>query len=150
MALRVPFGGTSERPPWEGLGVAAGGAPPTASDLWRPTEYIGAIKVAKRQSVASLVDNAEVRFLQNTVGSGEAVQLEVSLPVAAPEDIRVEVRLVPGSGESPAVPGEDYVDEPIEMTIAKGATSGRVSIRLLRNDDIQANRSLGATVSLVG
>jgi len=57
---------------------------------------------------------------------------------------------VPGSGESPAVPGEDYVDEPIEMTIAKGATSGRVSIRLLRNDDIQANRSLGATVSLVG
>ncbi len=39
---------------------------------------------------------------------------------------------------------------PIEMTIAKGATSGRVSIRLLRNDDIQANRSLGATVSLVG
>ncbi|MCY4485528.1 MAG: hypothetical protein OXF11_00205 [Deltaproteobacteria bacterium] len=118
--------------------------------MWRPTEYIGAIKVAKRQSVASLVDNAEVRFLQNTVGSGEAVQLEVSLPVAAPEDIRVEVRLVPGSGESPAVPGEDYVDEPIEMTIAKGATSGRVSIRLLRNDDIQANRSLGATVSLVG
>ena len=149
VALRVPFGGTSERPPWEGLGVTAGGAPPAASDLWRPTEDIGAIKVAKRQSVASLVDNAEVRFLQNTVGSGEAVQLEVSLPVAAPEDIRVEVRLVPGSGENPAVPGEDYVDEPIEMAIVKGATSGRVSIQLLRNDNLQANRSLGATVSLV-
>ncbi len=150
VALRVPFGGPSERPPWEGLGFAADGAPPVASDLWRPTKDIGAIKLARRQSVASLVDNAEVRFLQDTVGSGESVQLEVSLPSAAPEDIRVEVRLVPGSGENPAVAGEDFIDEPSDLIIAKGTVSGRVSIQLLRNDEMRETRSLGATVSLAG
>ena len=98
--------------------------------------------------MASLVDNAQVRFLQDTVGSGEEVQLEVLLPAAAPEEIRFVVRLVPGSGETPAVAGEDFIDEPIEMTITKGAVSGRVSIQLLRNDELQMQRSLGATVSL--
>ncbi len=150
VALRVPFGGPSERPPWEGLGFAADGAPPVASDLWRPTKDIGAIKLARRQSVASLVGNAEVRFLQDAVGSGESVQLEVSLPSAAPEDIRVEVRLVPGSGENPAVAGEVFIDEPLDLTITKGTVSGRVSIQLLRNDEMRETRSLGATVSLAG
>ena len=70
------------------------------------------------------------------------------LSSAAPEDIRVEVRLVPGSGNHPAVPGEDFVDQPVEMTIPGGATSGRVTIQLLRNDGQQENRSLSATVSL--
>jgi len=71
------------------------------------------------------------------------------LPSAAPEDIRVEVRLVPGSGANPAVPGEDFVDEPVALTIPAGATAGTVSIQLLRNGDQQENRSLGASVSLV-
>ena len=44
----------------------------------------------------------------------------------------------------------EHVDEPIEITIAKGATSGRASIQLLRNDALRENRSLGVTVSLVG
>ena len=71
------------------------------------------------------------------------------LSSAAPEDIRVEVRLVPGGGDNPAVPGEDFVDQSVELTISQGATTGAVSIQLLRNDDIQENRSLGATVSLI-
>ena len=147
--LKVPLGSRTRPPRWEGLGLAGSGTSPSNLDLWRPTEGIGAIRIATRVSVASLVDRAEVRFLQDTVGSGNTVQLEVVLPSAAPRDIRVAVRLVPGVGENPAVPGEDYVDEPVETTISQGATTARVSIRLLLNGDMQENRSLGGTVSLL-
>ncbi len=147
--LRIPLGSQSEPPRWEGLGLAAGGSAPSTTDLWRPTEGIGQIRVATRTSPESLVNNAKVRFLQDTVSSGGTVQLEVVLPAAAPRDIRVSVRLVPGSGGDPAVPGEDFVDEPVETTIAKGAKTGRVFVRLLRNPDMQESRSLGATVSAV-
>ena len=147
--LRVPLGSLSKPPRWQGLGLVAGGTVPGDRDLWQPAQGIGQIRVATRTSAASLVDRAEVRFLQDSVDSGNTVQLEVVLPSAAPRDIRVAVRLVPGSGDNPAVPGEDYVDEAVEATISQGATTGRVSIQLLRNDDMQENRSLGVTVSLV-
>ena len=148
--LTVPLGGSSKQlPSWEGLGVAAGGSAPDDGDLWRPVDDVGRIKVATRADVSALVESAEIRFLQDTVGSGEAVRLEIVLSSAAPEDIRVEVRLVPGGGDNPAVPGEDFVDQPVELTIGQGATTGSVIIQLLRNDDIQENRSLGATVSLI-
>ena len=148
VAFHFPFGGPTERPAWEGLGVAADHSPPGAEDLWRPIEDIGPIRVARRQSPSALVKKASVRFLQDAVGSGEAVQLEVLLPAAAPEAIRVVVRLVPGDGKNPAVPGEDFVDEPVETTIGKGMTSSTVSITLLRNDSMEQPRSLSATVSL--
>lgn len=149
VALHVPFGISSERPRWEGLGVVPEDSQPSVSALWQPVDDVGPIRLAKRKSVAALVRNARVRFLQDTVGSGHAVRLEVQLEAAAPEDIRVVVRLAPGSGNNPAVAGEDFVDEPVETTIRKGATSGRISIRLLRNDAMQESRSLSATVSLV-
>ena len=147
--LKVPLSSPSKPPRWEGLGVSAGGSAPSTSSLWRPTEGVGQIRVATRATPASLVANAEVRFLQDTVGSGNTVRLEVELPAPAPGDIRVAVRLVPGSGDNPAVAGEDFVDEAVEMTIVGGSTTGQVSIPLLHNDDMQENRSLGATVSLV-
>ena len=146
-ALHLPFGGPSEPAAWEGLGVAADHSPPTAEDLWRPIDDIGPIKVAKRQNVSALVKKARVRFLQDAVGSGEAVRLQVLLPAAAPEDIRVVVRLVPGSGENPAVAGEDFVDEPVMLTVRKGTTDSTVSITLLRNDGMQKPRSLAVTLS---
>ena len=148
VALHLPFGGPPERPAWKGLGVAADHSPPTAEDLWRPIEDIGPIRVAKRQSASALVGKARVRFLQDAVGSGEAVRLKVLLPAVAPEDIRVVVRLVPGDGENPVVAGEDFVDEPVETTIRKGTASSTVSITLLRNDNMEQPRSLGATVSM--
>ena len=147
--LRIPFGSRSKPPRWEGLGLAAGGSAPRTTDLWRPTEGIGRIRVATRATVDGIVGDAQVRFLQDTVGSGGAVQLEIVLPAAAPQDIRVAVRLVPGSGDNPAVPGEDFVDEPVETTIPQGARTGRVSVQLLRNEGMQESRSLGATVSVV-
>ncbi|MCY4440426.1 MAG: hypothetical protein OXE53_09500 [Deltaproteobacteria bacterium] len=148
VAFRLPFGGPPKPPAWEGLGVAAGHSPPTAEALWRPTEDIGPIRVAKRQSASALVGKARVRFLQDAVGSGEAVRLEVLLPAVAPEDIRVVVQLVPGDGKNPVVPGEDFVDEPVETTIRKGTASSTVSITLLRNDNMEQPRSLSATVSM--
>jgi hypothetical protein len=148
-ALHVPFGGSSERPRWEGFGGTADHSPPSISDLWQPVDDVGPIRLAKRKSASALVKDAQVRFLQDSVGSGEEVRLEVLLPAAAPEDIRVVVQLVPGSGKNPAVAGEDFVDEPVETTIRKGTTSGTVSIPLLRNDAMQESRSLSATASLV-
>ncbi len=147
--FRMPLVRLLNPPRWDGMGVAAGSSTPTDSELWRPVEGGGQIRVATRMSVSGLVSDAEIRFLQYSVGSGDSVQLEVVLSSAAPEDIRVEVRLVPGSGNHPAVPGEDFVDQPVAMTIPGGATSGRVTIQLLRNDGQQENRSLSATVSLV-
>ncbi len=145
----MPIGGPSKTPRWEGLGVTAGGSAPNDSELWRPIDGVGQIRVATHTTVASLVNRAEVRFLQSAVNSGNTVQLEVVLPEAAQKDIRVEVRLVPGSGDNPAVAGVDYIDQPVETTITKGSTSATVSIQLLRNDEMEENRSLSATVSLV-
>lgn len=148
--LRIPFGSRSKPPQWEGLGLAASGSMPSTTDLWRPTEGVGQIRVATTSTtVDGLVSNVQVRFLQDTVDSGGAVQLELVLPAAAPKDIRVAVRLVPGSGNNPAVPGEDFVDEPVETTIPEGARTGRVSVQLLRNEGMQESRNLGATVSVV-
>ena len=149
IGFRMPLGSPSKPPLWEGLGVAAGGSAPGDSELWRPVEGDSRILTATRESVSDLVNEAEVRFLQDTVESGDSILLEVVLPSVAPEDIRVEVRLVPGSGANPAVPGEDFVDEPVALTIPAGATGGTVTIQLLRNGDQQENRSLGASVSLV-
>ena len=147
--FRIPLGSQSKPPRWEGLGFAGGGSAPVGTDLWRPAEGIGQIRVATLTSPESLVSHAEVRFLQDTVSSGGSVLLEVILPAAAPQDIRVSVRLVPGSGSNPAVPGEDFVDESVETTIATGARKGRVSVQLLRNSDMREGRSLAATVSVV-
>ena len=148
VALRVPFGSSSKPPSWEGIGVAASFSQPTVSDLWRPIDDIGAIRVATRNRVSELVENARFRFLENSVGTGGEVQLEVLLPAAAPEDIRVVVRLVPGGGENPAVPGQDFVDEPVETTIRQGTNSSTVSVQLLQNDNLEEVRTLTATVSI--
>ena len=126
-----------------------GSSVPGDSQMWRPVEGTGRIRIATRTSVFDLTSNVEIRFLQDAASSGDTVQLEVLLSPAAQEDTRLEVRLVPGSGNNPAVPGVDFVDQPVEMTIPAGATSGTVSIQLLQNDGQQENRSLSATVSLV-
>ena len=147
--LRMPLEDLSNPPRWRGLGVAAAGTTPADSQLWRPVEGGRRIRVVTRSSVSVPVGDAEIRFLQDTVGSGNAVQLEVVLSSAATQDLRVEVRLVPGSGTNPAVPGEDFVDRPVEITIPVGATTGQVSIQLLRNDGLSERRSLSATVSPV-
>ena len=44
--------------------------------------------------------------------------------------------------------GEDFVDEPVEVTIARGETSAEASFRLLHSAGLQASRTLAVEVSL--
>ncbi|MXY15281.1 MAG: hypothetical protein F4Y53_06350 [Proteobacteria bacterium] len=147
--LRIPFGQLSRPPRWQGLGVAEDTSTSDESQLWRPVEDTGRIRVATLSEVAGISGEVEIYFLQDEASSGSMVELEVVLSYAAEADTTLEVRLVPGSGDNPAVPGVDFVDEPVQMVISQGASSGRVSIQLLQNNDQQENRSLSATVSVV-
>ena len=98
----------------------------------------------------TILSGLAVRFLQDNAGSGEEINVEITLSAPVSEAIRLLVQLVPGEGDNPAVPGEDYLDEPVEVSIGQGATSGVATIQLLRNADMTEARSLGVTVSLVG
>ena len=72
--------------------------------------------------------------------------LEVILPAPVPRDTSLTVHLVPGNGEDPAMPGEDYVDEPVEVTVSKGMRAAMLTIRLLRNRGMTKSRTLNAEV----
>ena len=58
------------------------------------------------------MDGVTVRFLQPSTPTGGTVEVEVALSAPATTDVRLSVRLAPGSGDDPAVAGVDYVDEP--------------------------------------
>ena len=147
--VTVPFGGPpTPLPKWDSLGTPAGGWAPGADGLWRPVDGIGRIKVGRRASAADLVGNAEIRFLQDAAATGTTIGLQVVLRAAAAEDIPIQVQLVPGGGPNPAVPGVDFVDEPVETTIRRGQESVTVNIQLLNNGRLQEDRSLDATVTL--
>lgn len=153
--LSFPLGSKQPTPGWQGLGLAGGMAHNhSARDIWSPIDNIGQIRVAERAAMSLSVDEVlgglTVRFLQDRAGSGERIKVQVSLSAPASEEIRLLVRLVPGEGDNPAVPGEDYVDEPVEVTIAQGANGGVAQIQLLRNDNMTEARSLGVTVSRIG
>ena len=148
-SLNVPFGGPRKRTRWEGFGTfALAGGNTTAADLFRPAENVGRIRTIERVARQETEgDGVTVRFLQSSAASGAEIGVEVSLSAPASADVRLSVRLAPGSGDSPAVAGVDYVDEPALVTIAKGATSGRATFRLLQNPDLGADRTLSVTVA---
>lgn len=151
MAVIIPLGGGSRAlPRWRGLGLAGGGSIPDASDVWRPIETVGPIEVAERTVPilnTSPTEEATVRFLQDSVDTGGTVQVEVALSSPASKETRLAVRLVPGAGDNPAVPGEDYVDETMEIVIPQGESSAVASFRLLHNPSLQSARSLSVTVT---
>ena len=152
-AVVIPLGGGNRvLPRWRGLGLAGGGSVPDASDVWRPIETVGPIEVAER-IIPILNSNpsqdATVRFLQDSVDTGGTVQVEVALSSSASKETRLAVRLVPGGGDNPAVPGEDYVDEIMEIVIPQGETSAVASFQLLHNPSLQSARALSVTVTAV-
>ena len=147
-SLDVPFGGPRKRTKWAGLGAFAMARNATAGDLWRPVENVGRIRTierAARQNAGG--DGVTVRFLQSSAASGGTVEVEVALSAPASEEVRLSVRLAPGSGDNPAVAGVDYVDEPALVTIPQGATSGRATFRLLVNPTLDTDRTLTVTVA---
>ena len=152
--VTIPFDNFDSRKPipsWKGLGLTDDAARNrNAQDLWRPIENIGRIRVAER--VAPRADGLPygltVRFLQDSAFSGEAVEVEVTLSAPARNDIRLLVRLGPGKGDNPVMPGEDYVDEPVEVTILQGMTRGVATIQLLRNSEMIEPRSLSVTMEV--
>ena len=149
VGFSMPFGETRRPPRWEGLGLAGGGPEPSALDLWAPVENVGVIQVARRASESDrLVSGATVRFLQDSANTGEQIGIEVVLPAATSGDLDLVVTLAPGTGDNPAVPGVDFVDEPIPVTIQAGSSSATVNVQLPLNSDLNEARSLSATVSL--
>ena len=153
--LTFPLGSKQPIPSWKGLDLAGGLAQHhSAVNIWSPVENIGQIRVAEREVTSLSFDEVlrglTVRFLQDSAGSGESIKVEVAISAAASEDIRLLVSLVPGEGDNPAVPGEDYLDESVEVTISQGTSSSVATFQLLRNDNMTEARSLGVTVSQVG
>ena len=149
LAFSMPFGGRRKTPEWEGFGLVGGSPTPSAIDPWSPVDNINVIQVASRKNTADqLVSAASVRFLQDSALSGDQIGLEVSLPAVTPSDLDVVVTLAPGSGDNPAVPGVDYIDEPISVTIQAGTSSTVVTVQLPLNADLNEARSLSATVTL--
>ena len=151
LLLNVPFGGSMQRPRWEGLGTP--GTSDSSRDIWRPVENLGAIQTVQRVGLQDATEiqagslQVEARFLQTSAETGDTVDVEVSLSETAHESVRLTVRLVPG-GTNPAVPGVDYIDEPVSTTIIEGETTAQVSFQLLENPDLQSERTLSVTVSL--
>ena len=153
LALSIPLGGArgAARPRWEGLGVL-GAAAAAPADMWRPIENVDRLRTVERvvSSPTALMRAGAiaVEFLQDEVASGGDSSVRVSIPAALSEDLRLVLRLAPGSGDNPAVAGEDFVDEPVEVTIARGETSAEASFRLLHNAGLQTPRTLAVEVSL--
>ena len=152
-AMRVRFSmplGEARNPlRWEGLGLVGGGPGPSALDPWTPVDNIDVVQVGSRESGSDyLASEASVLFLQDSAFGGDQIGLEVYLPAVTPGDLDLIVTLEPGTGDNPAVPGVDFVDEPIPVTIRAGTSSAVVTVQLPLNSDLNEARSLSAMVSL--
>lgn len=114
------------------------------TDLYRPVAS-GKIEVAERKAAnpsGVQVGGAQVSFLQSSAGTGSKIRLQAKLPAAAPRDTRIVVKLVPGDGPHPAVPGVDYQDAPIELLIRAGETTATATVVLINNPGMTTGRSL--------
>lgn len=142
------------------LGKPASGFPllraqaPALSDFYRPIESVGKIEVAERKArqpeAAPVASEAQVRFVQSEAQTGDTIGVEVYLPEAAAAELEFTVHLAPGSGDNPAVAGEDFSEEPILVTIREGELTGRAEVQLLLNDAQTSQRSIKAVVSYSG
>jgi len=152
--LEIPLGGGRKpKPKWRGFGVA-GDAAAKPVNIWRGLTHATRIEYAERkeQSAATehVIDGATVRFLQSSAPSGGDIRVEVILPAPAEADTPLVIRLEPGDGDAPAQPGIDYVDEPVTAVVLAGDTSAIVTIRLLENFGMTAERTLNVSVRAGG
>ena len=155
VAFEVPIGRRASPPRWRGLGLTEKRQAGSAANMWRAVDNIGQIRLAERavapeKDVRRLLRNMDVRFLQDSASSGSAIRVQVTLEAPVAAVTRLHVRLKPGQGDNPAVAGEDFVDEAVELVIPEGAARGEVSIQLLRNAGMSESRSLSVAVSASG
>lgn len=154
VVFRMPFGHTGQpQPRWRGLGIAANGD--TSPSPWSPITSVGRISTVERAAVnpgsgGVSPDGISVRFLQDDATTGSRIGVRVSIPAPLSEDLRLVVRLAPGSGTNPAVPGVDFVDESREVTIRRNGVNADAWFQLLHNGDMQTARSLAVEVSKAG
>ena len=130
LAFKIPLDRDHRLPLWRGLGLDEEKRPGSPVSMWRPVENIGQIRLAERaitteRNAERLLRNLDVQFLQQSASSGEAIRVQVTLQAPVTTATRIYLRLKPGKGDNPAVPGEDYVDEPVEMTIPRGERAWR-------------------------
>ena len=166
VAFRIPLGRegrNSSRPRWEGMGIAGGAG--SSPNPWAPITNARRIATLER-TVATVVRSSAIKdatasvdagtqpeglsaeFLQGDATSGSRIGVRVSVPEPLSADLRLVVWLVPGGGADPAVPDEDFVDEPRDVTIRLGETSVDAWFQLLHNADMETARSLAVEVSL--
>ena len=86
------------------------------SSLWQSVDIGRRLEFTERQvsgtpdTVDNVIDGGQIPFPQDSADTGGRVVVQVTLPGPMSKDARVYVRLMPGDGDNPAVPGEDYGD----------------------------------------
>ena len=119
---------------------------PAAANLYRAIATPRRLEVAERRATPKAISGATVRFMQDNANSGAQIMLEVILPEVVLEDSDFVVQLVPGGGHNPAVPGLDFDDSPILLTMKRGEKRGTAIAKLLFNEQQTQTRTLAAKV----
>lgn len=152
IAATIPLGGPKRR--YGRLSgvvqVADGGEKAGPDALWRPAAPLEPIRYADRspssENCAEDGEDASLRFTHGEADSGDTIGLEAELPAPACDRLMVTARLIPGEGNHPAVPGVDYNDSPIDITIVEGQRRGVAHVTLLYNAALAEERSLSAEI----
>ena len=146
----MPLGNARRPARWEGLGTL--GVASTSLDIWRPVTNVAHIRTVERATGGAAAETdapaVSARFLQDVASSGDTIDIEVLLSSPASQDTPVQVRLLPGGGNNPAVPGVDYVDEPLLVTVPSGYTTARTTAQLIQNDGLSTPRTLAVAATL--
>ena len=157
--VSFPFGGKSDLVPESLTTLLAYAGQRLADDTgqaglqvqnqaWRPVEQTGQILSVRRDVTSpSSTAGIQLEFLQDTASSGASIQIKVSLSRPASEDLRYLLHLQPGEGNNPAVEGQDFSGDPIVVFLSKGESERIVTVNLVRNNSMEAPRSLGVTIT---
>ena len=146
-----PLGTKRGKAQWVGLGVANRNEV-NADELWRTVDSENRIEVVERKAPVSGVTAGDVtvRFVQKDFQSGGELRLQAQVANAVANPVRVVVQLMPGEGANPAIAGEDFPAEPIEIVIAQGATVGVAEVDLPMNPNLKSRRTVRVEIIEVG
>ena len=151
IAFVKPLGKHRAKAQWVGFGVARN-EQVQSDDMWRTVASENRIEVVERKAPTRDAQSGDVRlrFLQNTAATGTTIRIEAYLSAPAENDLRILVQLSPGSGDNPAIPGEDFSTEPIEIVITQGSTAGIAAVDMPHNPDNKSTRRIRAEIIKVG